>query len=228
MRKLLRATAVFFLFTFSISKHVFAQDDFGKKLAIQVALPIQNGTFSGEDFGEVKKGNKGFYVQVSSQSYIGENDLYIHSYKTIGLAIRSNNININEGTYKGTDLKITTIELPLTIGAYGKFFTVLPLGFNVGGYLAVPLQYEGMVRKTGKPDYVFGNKYEKPVGYAGIQGNLMLNLHINKLGFIRLMAGGHMGLIAAYRPWPEGSTTAYKTPLPTNFQIGAEILFAKK
>lgn len=223
----LKRFTVFLLFVLLFINTVSAQDDFGKGFAIQVALPVQNGTFSGEDFGEVKKGNQGFYLQLSRQSYIGENDLYFHSYKTIGLALRSGNINITDGDYKGTNLKITTVELPVGFGAYGKFFGVLPLGFTAGGYLAVPLQYEGTIRKTGKPDYEFGNKYEKPLGYAGIQANLMLNLHFKKFAFIRLMAGGHMGLIAAYKPWPEGAAETYKTPLPTNFQVGAEILFAK-
>nr|WP_294903611.1 hypothetical protein [uncultured Lacibacter sp.] len=227
MHHYLKRSTAFFLSVLLFSNTVSAQDDFGKGFAIQAALPVKNGTFSGEDFGEVNKGNQGFYFQISRQSYMGENDLYFHSYKSIGLAFRSTNITIKDGDYKGTNLKITSVELPIGIGAYGKFFGVLPLGFTAGGYLAVPLQYEGTIRKTNKPDYAFGNKYEKPLGYAGIQANLMLNLHFKKFAFIRLMAGGHMGLIAAYKAWPEGSTATYKTPLPTNFQVGAEILFAK-
>lgn len=227
MPHLVKLSSTFLLSFILFNNVAFAQDDFGKGFAIQAALPVKNGTFSGEEFGEVNKGNQGFYFQVSRQSYIGENDFYIHSYKTIGLALRSGNINIKDGDYKGTNLKITTVELPVSIAAYAKLFTVLPLGFTAGGYLAVPLQYEGTIRKANKPDYAFGNKYEKPLGYAGLQANIMLNLHIKKLGFIRLLAGGHMGLIAAYRPLPEGTTATYKTPLPTNLQVGAEILFGK-
>lgn len=218
--------ALFFLVIISTNQ-LQAQDDFGKGIGIQVALPVQNATFSGEDFGEVKMGRQGFYVQLSRQSYIGRNNLGFHSYKTIGLALRSNNINIKEGQYEGTQLKISAVELPVTVGGYGRFFGVLPLGINVGGYLAVPFQYKGTIRKTGAADYDFGNKYEKPVGYAGLLGNITLNFTVKKMGVIRLLAGGHIGLLPAYRTAPEGSEPPYKTPLPRSFQIGAEIVLGK-
>lgn len=204
---------------------IFAQDNFGKGIGIQIAMPLQNGTFSGVDFGEVKKGKEGLYIQVSRQSYMGQNNLGFHSYNTFGLAYRVNNITIKEGEFKGTQLNISTIELPLTVGGYAYFFNVLPLGINVGGYLAVPLKYEGTIRAIGKPDYTFGNKYEKPVAYAGLSGNVTLNLVIKKLGVIRLLAGGHFGFIPGYRPAPEGNEPPYKTPLPSSMQIGAEIVF---
>lgn len=218
--------AFFILFIIS-TNHLHAQDDFGKGFGIQLALPVQNATFSGEDFGEVKMGRQGFYVQLSRQSYIGRNNLGFHSYKTIGLALRSNNINIKDGQFAGTQLKISAVELPLTVGGYGRFFGVLPLGINVGGYLAVPLQYKGTIKKTGAADYEFGNKYEKPVGYAGLLGNISLNFTVKKMGVIRLLAGGHIGLLPAYRTAPEGSEPPYKTPLPRSFQIGAEIVLGK-
>lgn len=221
-----RILALIILFTITING-LQAQDDFGKGIGIQLALPVQNGTFSGENFGEVEKGRQGFYLQLSRQTYIGKNILAFHSYKTIGLALRSNNINIKEGQYTGTQLKISTVELPVTAGAYGRFFGVLPLGINVGGYLAVPLQYKGTLRKTGVADYEFGNKYEKPLGYAGLTGNVSLNFVVKNMGVIRLLAGGHVGLIAAYRTAPEGSEPPYKTPLPSSFQLGAEIVFGK-
>jgi hypothetical protein len=217
----------FFIILISSTNQLQAQDDFGKGIGIQVALPVQNATFSGEDFGDVKMGRQGFYVQVSRQSYIGRNNLGFHSYKTIGLALRSNNINIKEGQFAGTQLKISAVELPVTVGGYGRFFGVLPLGINVGGYLAVPLQYKGTIKKTGAADYEFGNKYEKPVGYAGLLGNITLNFTVKKMGVIRLLAGGHIGLLPAYRTAPEGSEPPYKTPLPRSFQIGAEIVLGK-
>ncbi len=204
-----------------------AQDDFGKGIGVQLALPVQNGTFSGEDFGDVEMGRQGFYLQLSRQTYIGKNILAFHSYKTIGIALRSNNINIKDGLYTGTQLKISTVELPVTVGAYGRFFGVLPLGINVGGYLAVPLQYKGTIKKSGTADYEFGNKYEKPLGYAGLIGNISLNFTVKNMGIIRLLAGGHMGLISAYRNAPEASAPPYKTPLPRSFQLGAEIVFGK-
>ena len=217
---------LFILFIIS-TNHIQAQDDFGKGLGIQLALPVQNATFSGEDFGEVKMGRQGFYFQLSRQTYLRQNNLGFHSYKTIGLALRSNNINIKEGQYSGTQLKISAIELPITVGGYGRFFGVLPLGMNVGGYLAVPLQYKGTIKKTGAADYEFGNKYEKPLGYAGLLGNISLNFTVKNMGVIRLLAGGHIGLIPAYRTAPEGSEPPYKTPLPRSFQLGAEIVFGK-
>jgi hypothetical protein len=217
----------FFIILISSTNQLQAQDDFGKGIGIQVALPVQNATFSGEDFGDVKMGRQGFYVQVCRQSYIGRNNLGFHSYKTIGLALRSNNINIKEGQFAGTQLKISAVELPVTVGGYGRFFGVLPLGINVGGYLAVPLQYKGTIKKTGAADYEFGNKYEKPVGYAGLLGNITLNFTVKKMGVIRLLAGGHIGLLPAYRTAPEGSEPPYKTPLPRSFQIGAEIVLGK-
>lgn len=226
-KRLINTIIVFFILVITNTNHLQAQDDFGKGIGIQVALPIQNATFSGEDFGEVKMGRQGFYVQVSRQSYIGRNNLGFHSYKTIGLALRSNNINIKEGQYTGTQLKISTVELPVTVGGYGRFFGVLPLGINVGGYLAVPLQYKGTIKKTGAADYEFGNKYEKPVGYAGLLGNISLNFTVKKMGVIRLLAGGHIGLLPAYRTAPEGSEPPYKTPLPRSFQLGAEIVLGK-
>lgn len=216
-----------FLFLFVSTNRLHAQDDFGKGLGLQLALPVQNATFSGEDFGEVKMGRQGFYFQLSRQTYLRQNNLGFHSYKTIGLALRSNNINIKEGQFTGTQLKISAVEIPVTVGGYGRFFGILPLGINVGGYLAVPLQYKGTIRKTGEADYEFGNKYEKPLGYAGLLGNLSLNFTVKKMGVIRLLAGGHIGLIPAYRTAPEGSKPPYKTPLPRTFQIGAEIVFGK-
>lgn len=227
MQHLVKRCSTFFLSFIVFSNFVFAQDDFGKGIGIQVAIPVQNATFSGEDFGEVNMGRQGFYVQMSRQSYIGRNNLGFHSYKTIGLALRSNNINIKEGQYAGTQLKISAVELPVTVGGYGRFFGVLPLGINVGGYLAVPLQYKGTIKKTGAVDYEFGNKYEKPVGYAGLLGNISLNFTVKKMGVIRLLAGGHIGLLPAYRTAPEGSEPPYKTPLPRSFQIGAEIVLGK-
>lgn len=218
---------VLFFVLFLSTNQLQAQDDFGKGFGIQAALPVQNGTFSGEDFGEVNMGRQGFYLQVSRQTYLTRNNLGFHSYKTFGLAIRSNNINIKEGEYAGTQLKISAVELPVTIGAYGYFFGVLPLGLNVGGYLAVPLQYKGTIKKTGATDYTFGNKYEKPLGYAGLLGNVSANIVVKKVGVIRLLMGGHLGLIPAYRPAPEGSEPPYKTPLPRSFQIGAEIVLGK-
>lgn len=214
--------AVCFLFT---TVKIFAQDNFGKGIGIQLALPVQNGTFSGVDFGEVNKGKEGLYIQVSRQSYMGQNNLGFHSYNSFGLAYRVNNINIKEGEFKGTQLNFSTIELPLTFGGYAYFFNVLPLGINAGGYLAVPLQYQGTIRATGKPDYVFGNKYEKPVAYAGLTGNITLNIALKKVGVIRLLAGGHFGFIPGYRPAPEGSEPPYKTPLPSSMQISDEFVF---
>lgn len=218
---------VLFIVLFLSTTQLQAQDDFGKGFGIQLAVPVQNGTFSGEDFGEVNMGRQGLYLQVSRQTYLTLNNLGFHSYKTFGLALRSNNINIKEGQYAGTQLKISTVELPATIGAYGYFFGVLPMGLNVGGYLAVPLQYSGTIKKTGAADYAFGNKYEKPLGYAGLLGNVSANFTIKKVGVIRLLIGGHIGLIPAYRPAPEGSEPLYATPLPRSFQIGAEIVFGK-
>ena len=86
MQHLVKRCSTFFLSFIVFSNFVFAQDDFGKGIGIQVAIPVQNATFSGEDFGEVNMGRQGFYVQMSRQSYIGRNNLGFHSYKTIGLA----------------------------------------------------------------------------------------------------------------------------------------------
>ena len=107
-----RGIIILFIVFIISTNHIHAQDDFGKGLGIQLALPVQNATFSGEDFGEVKMGRQGFYFQLSRQTYLRQNNLGFHSYKTIGLALRSNNINIKEGNKLKQKYKL---QIPIII-----------------------------------------------------------------------------------------------------------------
>lgn len=128
-----------------------------------------------------------------------------------------------------TNFTFKWLEIPVELSATGNFFGFLPIGFQLGAFGAIPLQYKGAVYRYQQPNYEYGNEqYEKPFFILGLKGGLSTSIGIKGKIITTLFANYNFGLVPLAPPPPDGVTQAYDIPLPTIAEFGISFLFGNE